>query len=79
MPTWLFARGYRFGIVAGDCDGPPHVHVAGRGGAAKFRLDPLSVSQNGGYNAHRLREIEAIIAEHRSEFVGKWPEFCDQA
>ncbi|MFV2064930.1 MAG: DUF4160 domain-containing protein [Chloroflexota bacterium] len=76
MPTWLIERGYRFGIVAADCSEPPHVHVIGYGGAAKFWLRPLREAQSAGYNGHRLREARRIVAEHQVDFERKWHAFC---
>jgi hypothetical protein len=78
MPTWLIERGYRFGIVSADCAEPPHVHVVGHGGAAKFWLGPASLAQSAGYNAHRVREITKIVARYEAEFLERWHEFCDQ-
>lgn len=76
MPAWLMERGYRFGTYPADCDEPPHVHVVGGGGFAKFWLHPTELVTSGGYNAHRLLEIRRIIAGHRSEFLEKWRDLC---
>jgi hypothetical protein len=76
MPTWLWERGYRFGTYPADCDEPPHVHVVGGGGFAKFWLDPVEVVTGRGYNAHRLTDIGRIIVAHRLEFLEKWRDLC---
>lgn len=79
MPTWLIERGYRFGIFSADCVEPPHVHVVGHGGAAKFWLEPVELAQVEGYNAHRVRLVRSIVDAHGPELLRKWHEFCDQA
>jgi len=79
VPTWLIERGYRFGIVAADCIEAPHVHVVGRGGAAKLWLGPVRLARGGGYNAHRLDEITRIVRDHEMEFLEKWRDYCGQS
>jgi hypothetical protein len=78
VPTRLIERGYRFGIVSADCSEPPHVHVVGNDGSAKFWLDPLELAQSEGYNAHRIRQMASIIRMHQGNFTRKWHEACYQ-
>ena len=76
MPTWLIEQGFRFGIYAGDCVEPPHVHVRGHAGAAKFWLDPIEVAHYRGYNRRQLAVIQRTIEVHLADFLERWHEFC---
>lgn len=79
MPTWLRVRGYRFGITAADCAEREHVHVVGRGGAAKWWLSPTGVASSRGYNRHQLSELEEIVTDHEADFHQRWQGFCRDA
>lgn len=50
-----------------------HVHIAASGREAKFWLAPeIELAKNYNFSRKELREIEAIIEEHRDEFVAAW-------
>jgi hypothetical protein len=76
MPTWLFEKGFRFGIVAGDCVEPPHVHIRGHGGAAKVWLAPVEVALVRGYNRRQLAVIQRTVEAHLVDFLERWYGFC---
>lgn len=76
MPTWLLEQGFRFGIFAGDCAEPRHVHVRGRGGVAKVWLAPVEVAALRGYNRRELAQVRRIVEAHHDEFMERWREFC---
>lgn len=75
VPTIYEEDGYAFRFWSSDRDEPPHVHVEGRGGHAKFWLDPPGIAKARGYNAREVRRIHDIINEHRDEFLDRWNDF----
>ncbi len=68
-PTVLRQGPYRFYFYAADGAEPPHVHVEGGDGEAKFWLHPISLASSWGYSDRRLRSIRRIIQAHRDEIV----------
>ena len=75
MPTLLIWHGYRFRFYASDGPEPPHVHIVKDGSTAKVWLRDLSVSYNRGYNERELRELLAVVAENRDDWIGTWNAF----
>ena len=75
MPTLLVKYGYRFHFVAGDHGEPPHVHVDGHGGTAKFWLDDARLVYAHGIKRHDLKRISRTIIEQQSEMLEAWNEF----
>lgn len=75
MPTLLEERGYAFRFWSSDAGEPPHVHVGGNGGAAKFWLEDLRLATSKGYNPRQLRVISEIVESHLDDFLGKWHGF----
>jgi len=65
----------RFYFFAGDRAEPPHVHVEGDDGEAKYWLRPVAQVDAWGYSARELRVIERIIEAHRDEFLRAWDDF----
>jgi hypothetical protein len=53
MPTLLRENGFRFFFYPNDHP-PPHVHVEYGGGAARFELDPVRMTDN---DAMRPRDL----------------------
>jgi hypothetical protein len=74
-PTILRDGPYRFYFFAGDRAEPPHVHVEGNDGEAKYWLRPVALVDAWGYSARELRVIQRIIEVHRDEFLRAWDEF----
>lgn len=75
MPTIHEEAGYAFRFRSSDRGEPPHIHVEGNGGHAKFWLPDLGVSTSTGYNRRQLRQITTIVHIHAAEFLGRWHEF----
>lgn len=49
-----------------------HVHVRGRGGEAKFNIDPIEIIGVYGLTPKDLKAIEKIISEHQHIFIDAW-------
>jgi hypothetical protein len=62
-------------FFAGDRLEPPHVHLEGNDGEAKFRLRPVTVASAWGCSARELRAIERIVVATTDEFLGAWHAF----
>jgi hypothetical protein len=77
MPTLHRESGYEYRFFSADRDEPPHVHVRGNGGSAKFWLPTLELAASRGYNERQLRQILAIARPRRHDFLDKWHEFFD--
>ena len=71
-------RGFRFFFYSneGSPREPVHVHVLGQGGEAKFWLLPVvGVASNDGLDARTLRELSAVVEEHRELIERTWHEY----
>jgi hypothetical protein len=54
---------------------PPHVHVEGNDGAAKFWLRDVELASSRGYTRRQLETVAEMVRSHRSEFLDMWHEF----
>ena len=75
MPTVLRVSGFRFFFYSneGDPREPPHIHVMRTGAEAKLWLIPeVAVAGSAGFNARELRQIAALVSEHRNAFEEAW-------
>ena len=77
VPTLLREAGYAFRFRATDRGEPPHVHVEGHSGYAKFWLDGRKLEKSAGYNQRQLTQIARIVEEHAGEFEAKWHDYFD--
>ena len=77
VPTLHFEAGYAFRFRASDQGEPPHVHVEGNGGHAKFWLDDARLEKTAGYNRRQLAQIGRIVGAHADEFKAKWHDYFD--
>jgi hypothetical protein len=75
MPTLHEERGYAFRFRSSDGPEPPHVHVEGNDGAAKFWLRDVELASSRGYTRRQLEVVAEIVRSHRSEFLDRWHEF----
>lgn len=75
MPTVLRDGGYRYYFLSGDRGEPPHVHVQGGDGFAKFWLSPIALSTSGNLSPRELRRIERTVGRHQTSFLEAWDEF----
>lgn len=71
-PTVFRAKGYRFFFFSRE-ESRMHVHVISGDGEAKFWIEPeIQLANNHGYTRNQLREIEALVENHRDELVSAW-------
>lgn len=75
MPTVLQSGPYRFFFYAGDREEPPHIHVERNSSVAKFWLDPVRLSNSGGFRRPELGNIQKIVEENQQELLRSWDEF----
>lgn len=73
MPTVLRKNGFRF-FFSDEGNEPCHIHVEGRDGIAKFWLPSCVLATSANLNSTELKQIYAIIIEHRAEFEEAWNE-----
>ncbi len=75
MPTLYEEGGFAFRFRSTDGGEPPHVHVEGQGGAAKYWLAPIRMAKSRGYNRRQLARIDAIVRGHEHDFEERWHEY----
>ena len=72
MPTLLRAYGFRFHFYAADLSEPPHVHVDGHGGEAKFWLDNVEIAFARGLSRRDLAKVRTVVIENRGDMLEVW-------
>lgn len=77
MPTLHREAGYTFRFRANDRGEPPHVHIEGNDGRAKYWLSDLRAVRVRGYNRQKLAEIERILAANADDWIRRWHEYFD--
>lgn len=70
MPTVLRIGRFRFFFYSNENAEPPHIHVKAAENEAKFWLDPVDLAFSEGFRSHELKEIERLVDENRSRFIG---------
>ena len=75
MPTVLRIGGFRFFFYAGDGGEPPHIHVEGGDGEAKFWLAPALPERSHGLRKKEIRRIRKLVEEHEQRLMESWNEF----
>ena len=75
MPTLFQVGSYRVVVFFND-HRPPHVHVLGAEGRAKFELgatpNDVALVENAGISAAKLRQIAAAIIDRHQECLENW-------
>ena len=77
MPTLLRSGPYRIYFFSREPLERPHVHVDRDDCTAKLWIDLVSLARNIGFGARELRRIEAIVHDHRDEFLELWHAYFD--
>lgn len=77
MPTALRVGPYRFYFFSNEgfdeaTRERPHIHVDRERMSAKFWIDEVSLARNRGFGAHELRNLSALVAEHRDTLLEAW-------
>jgi hypothetical protein len=77
VPTLHREAGYAFRPRASDRSEPPHIHVEGNGGHAKFWLHGSRLEETAEYNRRQLMHLARIVEAHGSEFEARWHDNFD--
>jgi Domain of unknown function (DUF4160) len=77
-PTILRNGPYRFFFFSNEGTEPPHIHIKGSGGEAKFWLEPVSLAYNYGYAGHELRRVERLVADNKVLFMEAWNDYASR-
>jgi len=72
MPTIDRVAGYRILFYSSDYAEPPHVHVRGERGMAKFWLLPVRLAAAHGLRHHELTWIRRIIEAREAKYLEDW-------
>jgi hypothetical protein len=75
MPTVKILGPYRFFFYSSDGKEARHIHVERDGRIGKYWLDPVRLSNSGGFDRGELRKIESLILENQNEFMEAWNEY----
>lgn len=75
MPTVLRIGGLRFHFYSDEGTEPPHIHIRSADGECKFWLTPISLAQNRGVPAQRLRDVERLVYEHQQFLLERFHEY----
>lgn len=78
MPELLRVAGFRFFFFSREGNEPRHIHVEQAERYAKFWLEPIELAESRGFRSSELRELHALVAEHRQEFITAWDEHFNQ-
>lgn len=72
MPEILRTLGYIFFFYSNEHE-PIHVHVKGKGGKARFELEPeIRLTENKGYKVQELKKIEKEIKKRKPLLIAAW-------
>jgi hypothetical protein len=69
----MIGNKYIVKVIPGD-HRPPHVHVIGGGGEAKFTLDPVECYYSRGYSAKQRERFRKDIVENLQDCLEVWNE-----
>ncbi|MBM4346389.1 MAG: DUF4160 domain-containing protein [Deltaproteobacteria bacterium] len=78
MPNLLRVDGWRYFFYSneGDPREPPHVHARKGASEAKFWLEPeLALAYSDAMDPRSLREVAAVVQQHRTAFIRSWHEY----
>lgn len=75
MPEILRTLGFIFYFYSNE-HLPIHVHVKGKGGEARFDLEPvIQLTESKGYKAKQLKQIEKLVEERKEQLIVAWHEY----
>lgn len=78
MPTVLLKDGFRFHFYTNEGNGPPHIHVMGKGGEMKIWIPSFVVEFTFGLSPGGQRRALEITKENVDLFLEKWNEFASK-
>ncbi len=74
MPKIFEKRGFKFFFYSNEGNEPPHVHVKGHGGRAKFWLTPVDSEFSQRLSIRQLTLLRDIIRQKKDLIMEKWNE-----
>ena len=74
MPTLAVIDGFRFFFWSLDLGEPPHVHIDGHGGKAKFWLSPVELARSHSDNERALNKIRRLTEANAGQWLEVWYE-----
>ncbi|HEY3384913.1 MAG TPA: DUF4160 domain-containing protein [Saprospiraceae bacterium] len=75
MPTILSKHGYRFFFFSNEGNEPPHIHVEGGGGYAKFWLFPVRLAYFRRLTTRQLTKLYNLVFDNQELFKITWFEY----
>jgi uncharacterized protein DUF4160 len=75
MPTILSKHGYRFFFFSNEGNEPPHIHVEGGGGYAKFWLFPVRLAYFRRLTTRQLAKLYNLVFDNQELFKITWFEY----
>ena len=72
MPTVLWIGPYRFFFYSNEGQEPPYIHAERDDKVAKYWLEPVDLASSYGFRSHELKQIRALVIEHRETFLEAW-------
>ena len=75
MPTVLRIGASRFYFYSNEPSEPPHIHIDRGDATIKVWLETIEVVKSGGFRAHEINGILAMVAEHRAVLLEAWHEY----
>lgn len=75
MPTILLTGPYRLFFYSSDGNEPIHVHIERDDKIAKFCLQPLRMSDSGGFKSPELSKIIKILETNQDRLLEAWHEY----
>lgn len=75
MPTVLNKHGYRFFFFSNEGNEPPHVHIEGGGGYAKFWLIPARLAYFRRFNSKQLAKLHTLVTDNQDILKKEWFEY----
>lgn len=75
MPVVIRLMGFKFLFYSDEGTEPPHIHVLGKGGEAKYWIKPMEKVFAKGLTRQDERRIEKAVADNLDLLNEKWNEF----
>jgi hypothetical protein len=75
MPTVLNKHVYRFFFFINEGHEPPHVHVEGGGGYAKYWLFPVRLAYFRRFNHKQLSRLLTLVIDYQDILKKAWFEY----
>ncbi len=75
MPTVLNKQGYRFFFFSNEGSEPPHIHVEGGGGYAKYWLIPVRLAYFRRFTTGQFAKLYTLVTDNQERLKKAWFEY----